>query len=106
MIDKAKCQALRLPAPKIKQSQPNYVLACIAAGHSINTRIGRYIGIGNLHTVISNLKKRKSPPSFTVEHDTVWCPSTNTVPKEKVDVAYMTSGQRKLYTAMKKPAKT
>ncbi|MEY8198383.1 MAG: hypothetical protein RPS47_04020 [Colwellia sp.] len=105
MIDKAKCLELCLPAPKIKQFETSYVIACMAADYPLNTWICRYIGIGNLHSILSALNNRKDPPPFTIEHGKAWCPNRKLVPNKAVDIAYMTPEQRKQYASNKKPAK-
>jgi hypothetical protein len=103
MIDLQRCKELNLPIPRKNQTQPSYILTCISTGHKINTRICRYIGIYNLHSVISKIKERHYP--VTVEHRIVWCPQTKTLPFHPVDVVYMTQEQRKSYLINKKPAK-
>lgn len=103
MIDKARCQELELPVPRRLQTQIGYVLFCLLAGQKINTRVCRYIGIYNLHSIISSLNGRGI--SITIEHDKVWCPCLKMIPKYRVDIAYMTPEQRKQYTDIKKPAK-
>jgi len=94
-INSANCLALGLPFPKKYEKQINYVLRLLLTGYSVNTRIARYIGIHNLHSILSKLKKRGVP--FTIDHLKVYCPLVKEVISNPVDKAYMSSEQVSLY---------
>jgi hypothetical protein len=102
MIHSDKCQELSLPSPKGFDTQYSYVLSCIVAGHNINTRLCRYIGIHNLHSIIPKLKKKKIP--FTLEHGRVLCLYTKQIPPHPVDIVYMTQEQLQQHLNNKKAA--
>jgi hypothetical protein len=103
MIHSDKCHELNLPQPQSFDTQYNYILNCILAGYNINTRLCRYVGIHNLHSLIPKLKKKKIP--FTLNHGRVACPYTNEVPPYDVDIIYMTNEQRLEYIEKNKSAK-
>lgn len=92
MIHPDKCEELGLPLPKSYDTQPTYVLKAIAKGYEINTRIARYIGIHNLHSVVSKLSKDRH--DFTIDKRCVTCPFTNQKPPFPVDVIYMNDAQK------------
>lgn len=93
MIKLNRCSELNLPLPKPCQDQRAYVLALVMGGYRIDTRTARYIGIGNLHSVLSALRKQYK---ITVEHRTAYCPDEKVTPPQPVDWAYMTPEQRVL----------
>lgn len=99
IIHNDKCEELGLPVTKGYETQPQYILRLISSGHTINTRMARYIGIGNLHSVISTLKSRKY--EFTLEHGVVYCPFLQSIVNAPVDILSMTAEQRKTYSASK-----
>jgi hypothetical protein len=101
MIHSDKCHELSLTSPKGFDTQYSYILGCIVDGNKINTRLCRYIGIHNLHSVIPILKRKKIP--FTLAHGRVRCPFTNQIPPYPVDIVYMTQEQRQQYLSDKKP---
>jgi len=102
MIDSEKCQELGLPIPKRSETQYFYVLRCILSGHRLNTRVCRYIGIHNLHSLASTLKKKRVP--FCLNHEKAYCPKLNETPSNPVDSIYMNQEQVRQYKGMKKPA--
>jgi hypothetical protein len=91
-IHSEKCIELGLPVPKGYETQPTYIVRCISGGFNLNTRICRFIGIHNLHSIISALFKKGI--DFTLAHDRVLCPSTGEIPTHPVDVIYMTKEQQ------------
>ena len=93
MISKEKCAKLGLPEPKSFHSQKGFILLCLLHGYKINTRICRYIGIHNLHSILSDLKSRGVPMLIT--HEQVWCPEQGLKPARPVDVVMMSYSQRK-----------
>jgi hypothetical protein len=96
-IHKDKCEELGLPEPKGYDTQFNYLLRCIKQGLEIHTYICRYIGIGNLHSLISEMKRKGIP--ITVEHKKGYCYFTNEIRPHLVDHIYMTAEQRNALTA-------
>lgn len=91
MIYRDECLELGLPEPKTGEKQIHYVVRAMLSGHIMDTRKCRYIGIYNLHSVVSKLTKSKL--SFRLEREVVVCPRTKKVPPYPVDVAWMTSKQ-------------
>lgn len=55
LIDEKRCQEIGLPKPESFDTENSYVMKIILSGKSLNTRQARYIGIGNLHSVVSGL---------------------------------------------------
>lgn len=66
LLNAKNCFLLGLPEPCKQETQREYIRRILLAGHSINTRQCRFIGIGNLHSVVSALRKRRFP--LRVEH--------------------------------------
>lgn len=99
MIHKDKCFELGLPEPKSFHNQQTYVLLLISEGHHINTRAARYIGIHNLHSIASTLKRKGY--DYTHKHGTVKCPFTGVVPPYAVDILSMTPEQIATYKKTK-----
>ena len=91
MILKGKCIRLGLPAPKVYDTQKSYIKRLMIMGHKVNTRLCRFIGIANLHSIISSLKKKGVV--FVTEHGLAKCPETNEIPPYHVDIIYMTQEQ-------------
>ncbi len=58
LLNAKNCILLGLPEPRKQETQREYIKRILLAGHSINTRQCRVIGIGNLHSVVSALRKR------------------------------------------------
>ena len=90
-IDKKKCLELGLPEPKSYVTQPAYIINLMVSGYIFNTRMARYIGIHNLHSVASKLKKKGH--KFIKKHGRVRCPTSNEIPPQNVDIVYMTAEQ-------------
>jgi hypothetical protein len=63
----------------------------------------RYIGISNLHSVVSALKNKGA--CLTVSHEKVYDPALQRIIPYPVDVVSMTPEQREKYLSNKKPAK-
>jgi hypothetical protein len=95
MIHKEKCLELGLPEPQSYQNQQTYVLDIISRGIRLDTRMARYIGIHNLHSIAPLLKKKGY--NFTIQHGTVKCPFTETVPSYAVDILSMSPEQIMLF---------
>lgn len=95
MIHKDKCLALDLPEPKSHETQLVYVLRVMAEGFVLNTRLCRFIGIHNLHSLVSTLAKRGV--NFTLAYERVYCPFICDTPPFPVDVVYMTQDQQAKY---------
>lgn len=91
MIHSDKCLELGLPIPASFDNQLTYVTKVISCGLKLNTRIARYIGIHNLHSLIPILSKRGL--DFELEHGRVYCPFTQKTPPYPVDIIYMTTEQ-------------
>lgn len=95
MIHKDKCLELGLPEPKSFHNQQTYVLLVISEGHHINTRVARYIGIHNLHSLASILKRKGY--NYTHKHGVVKCPFTGSIPPYPVDILSMSPEQISIY---------
>ena len=91
MIHKDKCLELGLPEPASFDNQQTYVIKVIVTGIRFNTRMARYIGIHNLHSIAPILKKKGY--DFTLQREQVKCPFTGKVPPYSVDVLSMTTEQ-------------
>lgn len=100
MLYKNECLELGLPEPNNGEKQTHYLTRAMTDGHQIDTRMSRYIGVGNLHSVVSALTKMRIP--FSLEHRTVKCPKTKEVPPYPVDVIWMTEEQINAYWEKKK----
>lgn len=103
MIHADKCLELGLPEPKTFETQVSYVLRCMEAGHKLHTRIARYIGIGNLHSIIPALYRMGI--EFEKYLGLARCPFTGETPPFPVDWIFMTAEQSKQYRK-RKPAKS
>jgi hypothetical protein len=91
MIHGDKCLELGLPIPTRFDNQQTYVLNVIANGFKLDTRMARFIGIHNLHSIAPMLYKKGYP--FTLEHGRVKCPFTGDFPPYPVDILSMTPDQ-------------
>lgn len=91
MIHTDKCLELGLPEPASFDNQQTYVVRVMSLGIKLNTRMARFIGIHNLHSVASLLARKGY--QFKLEHGRVYCPFTNKVPPFSVDILSMTSEQ-------------
>jgi hypothetical protein len=91
MIHKDKCLELGLPIPTRFDNQQTYVLNVIANGFKLDTRMARFIGIHNLHSIAPMLYKKGY--LFTLDHGRVKCPFTDKVPSEPVIILSMTPEQ-------------
>ena len=99
ILHKEKCLGLGLPEPQDHETQLAYVIKCIANGHNLDTRQCRYIGIHNLHSLVSLMAKRKV--EFSLGHGRVLCPFTKEVPPYPVDIVYMTLEQQQKFSSKK-----
>lgn len=91
MIHRDKCLELGLPEPKSYENQNTYVLRVISEGRKFNTRMARYCGIGNLHSIAPILFRKGY--LFTLEHGRCRCPFTGEIPPQPVDILSMTKNQ-------------
>ncbi len=91
MIHKDKCLELGLPEPKSFDNQLTYIKRLLLLGFDFNTRKARYCGIGNLHSLVTPLKKKGI--KFNLVHGRVKCHFTNTIPPQPVDIISMTPEQ-------------
>ena len=82
---------LNLPEQHNSEKHINYVKRVLLTGRKLNTRQCRFIGIGNLHSIISALSTKHFP--HTVKHRKVVDPYTGEVPPYEVDVIWMTPEQ-------------
>ena len=94
-IHKDKCLELGLPEPESYDTQIAYVIKTISNGYRLDTRMARYIGIHNLHSIASKLAK--SGFKFTLKHGLAKCYYTKTTPPQNVDIVFMTSEQIAIY---------
>jgi hypothetical protein len=99
MIHKDKCLELGLPEPKLYDNQLTYVLKTISQGYKFDTRMARYCGIGNLHSIAPILNKRGY--QFTSEQGRVKCPFTGDIPPYTVIILSMTPEQIAHYNKTK-----
>lgn len=99
MIYKDKCIELGLPTPKTYHNQETYVLMAISLGYKIHTYVARCIGIANLHSVVSTLKRKGY--NFTKEKKRAYCPQNKIVPPHSVVNVSMSSEQILFYRAKK-----
>jgi hypothetical protein len=103
LLNKSRCAELNLPVPHNFYTCESYVLHCISKAYTLNTRMCRYIGISNLHSVVSALKNRGI--CLTVEHKKVYDPALKIIIPFPVDVVSMTPEQGEEFLSNKKPAK-
>ena len=99
MIHKDKCLELGLPEPKSYDNQLTYIKQLLLLGIRFNTRMARYCGIGNLHSLVTPLKKKGI--EFNLDHGRVKCHFTGTTPPHPVDIISMTPEQVALYKKTK-----
>ncbi|CAM3863165.1 hypothetical protein [Vibrio aestuarianus] len=97
------CHELGFPSPYEQEKQSAYVLRLLVGGFKLDTRKARYMGIGNLHSIVSNFQSKAIP--FTLDHQLVECPKEKAVIPHRVDVIWMTRRQRIDYLKMKKAPK-
>ena len=99
-----RCLELGLPEPTRFDNQQTYVLNVITNGFKLNTRMARFIGIHNLHSIAPMLYKKGY--QFTLEHGRVKCPFTGKTPTEPVDILSMTPEQVANYKKTKTAKKS
>ncbi len=95
MIHSDKCLELQLPPPKGYETQESYLLRAISNDYNLNTRICRFIGIHNLHSIVPAMIRKGI--NLTLGHGRVYCPFTNTTPPHPVISIYMTKEQQEEY---------
>lgn len=83
LLNARNCILLGLPEPRKQETQREYIKRILLTGHSINTRQCRFIGIGNLHSVVSALRKRHFP--LRVEHKPAIEPRSGEILPQPVD---------------------
>lgn len=86
---------LGLPEYIAGEKHINYVQRALLNGHRLDTRKCRYIGIGNLHSLVSKLARKQFPHSL--KHDRVIDPHTGEIPVHLVDVIWMSMEQLETY---------
>jgi len=91
MIHKEKCLELGLPEPMSFDNQETYIVKIMVLGFTINTRMARFVGIHNLHSIAPKLYKK----GYEFEHENmrVSCPFTGKTPNQTVIVLSMTTPQ-------------
>ena len=94
MIRQNKCLELGLPEPHPCQKEANYVLSVIALGIKADTNMAISIGIDNLQSVASALRRKGY--LFTMEYEDIKCPLTGRL-AERAATLSMTKEQQKLY---------
>lgn len=77
------CVSLGFPMPFKWEDQICYIRRLLLDGHSINTRQARFIGIGNLHSVVPVLRRKGFP--IRVWHTQALDPRTGERPPQPVD---------------------
>ncbi len=97
-------EQLGLPAHKKGERQIDYVKRVLLNGTRLNTRICRFIGIGNLHSIISRLASKRFP--HCVKHGLVTDPYTGEVPPYEVDIVWMEPEQIQAYRKQKATVNT
>jgi len=102
LIDEKRCEGIGLPKPESFDTERTYVIKVMLAGKLINTRQDRYIGIGNLHSVVSSLVNRNRV-SLTRVRGVVKDPATGQRPANTVLTVYMTPEQIEEYKAKRHP---
>lgn len=100
MLYRDRIQLLGMPDYKGGKHR-HYLMTLLLQGYRINTRMCRFIGIGNLHSEVSTLiKKNRLPLSKTL--GLVADPVTGEIPAKEVLIVWMTLEQREQYFARKK----
>ncbi|HCG6789511.1 TPA: hypothetical protein NJ263_003014 [Vibrio parahaemolyticus] len=99
-IHRERAKELGLPDYKGGE-QKSYVKSVFLKGCGLNTYQARYIGIGNLHSVLSVLR-HKDKMLITDTKERVIDPSTGNLTERPVINAWMTVEQRKDYFKRKK----
>jgi hypothetical protein len=99
MIHKDKCLELGLPEPKSYDNQLTYIKRLLLLGYSFNTRMARYCGIGNLHSLVEPLKKKGI--EFIKVKSIVKCLFTGKIHPYPVIVLSMSPEQIALYKKTK-----
>jgi hypothetical protein len=99
MIHKDKCLELGLPEPKSYENQLTYIKRLLLMGFSFNTRMARYCGIGNLHSLVVPLKT--SGLDFIKVKKLTMCPFTNETPPYPVNILSMSPEQITQYIEAK-----
>jgi hypothetical protein len=100
MLYQDRIHQLGLPEYKGGKHRP-YLMKLLLNGYRINTRICRYIGIGNLHSDTSAFSRRNRLP-FSKKLGLVADPVTGKVPPKEVLIIWMTQEQISEYFARRK----
>lgn len=100
MLYRDRIQQLGLPEYKGGKHR-HYLTKLLLQGLRINTRMCRFIGIGNLHSEISTLKEKSRLPHSKVL-GLVADPVTGEIPPNEVLIVWMTQEQREQYFVRKK----
>lgn len=99
-IHRERVKELGLPDYKGGE-QKNYVKAVLLKGFKLSTYQARYLGIGNLHSVLSELRN-KGKMLITDTKERVIDPLTGKLTERPVINAWMTVEQRQDYFKRKK----
>lgn len=77
--------------PRENMKDIEYIKMLLKSGHHIHTRHCRYIGIGNLHSLVSSKGMKKFP--FSLKRQQVIDPATGQLNPYPVDYIWMTEEQ-------------
>lgn len=102
LINTVRCEELGLSIPKSFDTERSYVLSVILSGRSLNTREARYIGIANLHSIVSWLKNSERVELTNVK-GCVKDPATGEHRVNPVIIVSMTPEQIAAYKAKRHP---
>lgn len=100
MLYRDRIQQLGFPEYKGGKHR-HYLMSLLIQGYRINTRLCRFIGIGNLHSEISTLKEKYRFP-HSKKMGLVADPVTGEIPVKEVLIVWMTPEQREEYFLRKK----
>lgn len=98
------CTSIGFLEPKSYETQRGYTIRLLLNGYTVSTRDCRYVGIGNLHSIIPYLKKMGY--EFNHEHKQAYCHARKSTPPQKVNVIFMDAIQRELGRNIKRIPKT
>ena len=102
LIDEKRCEELGFPKPESFDTEKSHVMKVMLSGKSINTRQARYIGIGNLHSVVSELRN-KYQVDLTKVRGCVKDPATGKKPINTVLITFMKPEQIEEHKAKRRP---
>lgn len=95
-------QITQLGWPEYKgQHQIHYLMELLVKGYLPDTRKCRFVGIGNLHSLLPQLERKLFP--FTKTMQKIKDPVTGATPINEVLVVWMTEEQRQEWQEKRKP---